>query len=184
MIVPLCAVFDYKGESCVFAIEAEKAVLRTIQKGIQDESFVEIVDGLKEGELVLSEPDNSIKVLRGLKDVDEEKKLSTWIFRIAHNTCVDYHRSKKVNCELIDNINCYDIETNSPEYNLLNKEMKYKIKEVLFKISQKYQTLLLLRDFKNLSYREIASELKLNESTVKTLIYRARQQFQNGGFLH
>lgn len=119
-----------------------------------------------------------IKVLGGLKDADEEKNLSPWIFRIAHNTCVDYLRKNRVNFELIDNINCYDTETNSPEYHFLNKEKQNKIKEVLLRISGKYQTALLLRDFNDLSYREIASLLKLNESTVKTLIHRARQQFQ------
>ncbi|KUO71420.1 MAG: hypothetical protein APF77_13475 [Clostridia bacterium BRH_c25] len=119
-----------------------------------------------------------IKVLAGLKDADEEKKLSPWIYRIAHNTCVDYLRKNRVSFELIDNINYYDTEGNSPEYHFLNREKQDKIKEALLRISRKYQRALLLRDYKNLSYREIASLLKLNEATVKTLIHRARQQFQ------
>lgn len=61
ILVPLSSVFDYKEETCVFIIVDGKAVLRNVQKGVQDEEFVEIVDGLKEGELVLSEPDVSIK---------------------------------------------------------------------------------------------------------------------------
>lgn len=119
-----------------------------------------------------------IKVLGGLKDADEEKNLSPWIFKIAHNTCVDYFRKSRFNFELIDNINCYEAEANSPEYHLLNKEKQNKIKEVLLRITGKYQKALLLRDFNDISYREIASLLMLNESTVKTLIRRARQQFQ------
>lgn len=61
IMVPESSVFDYKGKSCLFAVESGKTVLRIVQKGIQDESFVEIVVGIKEGELVLSEPDNSIQ---------------------------------------------------------------------------------------------------------------------------
>lgn len=60
-IVPLSAVFDYKDNSCVFVVIDGKAVLRPVKKGIEDEESVEIVDGLKEGELVLSEPDINIK---------------------------------------------------------------------------------------------------------------------------
>jgi RNA polymerase sigma-70 factor (ECF subfamily) len=119
-----------------------------------------------------------IKILRGLKGVDENKKLSPWIFRIAHNTCIDYYRKNKVGFELLDNINCNDSEINCPENIVLNKEMHNKIKEVLLKISQKYQEVLLLRVYKDLTYKEIASQLKLKESTVKTWIYKGRQQFQ------
>lgn len=61
LTVPLSAVFDYRGESCVFAVQDEKTVLRTVKKGIQDQESVEILEGLKEGETVLSEPDLSIK---------------------------------------------------------------------------------------------------------------------------
>ena len=61
LTVPLAAVFDYEGKSCVFAIQDGKTVLRTVKKGIQDQESVEILEGLKEGETVLSEPDVSIK---------------------------------------------------------------------------------------------------------------------------
>ncbi len=61
LLVPVQAVFDYQGESCVLVIEAGKATLRPIRQGIKDPSFVEILDGLEEGELVLAEPDSSIK---------------------------------------------------------------------------------------------------------------------------
>jgi len=36
-------------------------VLRAVRKGIEDEESVEIIDGLKKGELVLSEPDINVK---------------------------------------------------------------------------------------------------------------------------
>ncbi|HYE83002.1 MAG TPA: sigma-70 family RNA polymerase sigma factor [Clostridia bacterium] len=119
-----------------------------------------------------------IKVLGGLKDADEEKNLSPWIYRIAHNTCVDYLRKNRVTLELIDDIICCDSEANSPEYHSLNREKQKKINEALRKISEKYRRALLLRDFSDLPYKEIASLLKLNECTVKTLVRRARQQFQ------
>lgn len=61
IIVPAGTVFDYLGQSCVFTVEEGKAVLRTVQRGIQNESFSEITAGLQEGEKVLSAPDNSIE---------------------------------------------------------------------------------------------------------------------------
>ena len=119
-----------------------------------------------------------IKVLGGLKDFNNEKKLAPWIFRIAHNTCMDYYRLRRMNLELIDNVICYDKESNSPEYSILNKEKQNVLNEVLFKMSQRYRRAILLRDYNNLTYKEIATALKLNEMAVKNMIHRARKQFK------
>ena len=59
--VPLSTVFDNGGKSCVFVVNDGKTVLRTVKKGIEDQDSAEILDGLKKGETVLSEPDVSIK---------------------------------------------------------------------------------------------------------------------------
>ena len=122
--------------------------------------------------------DTFIKVLCGLKDFNEEKDLAPWIFRIAHNTCVDYYRSSRMTFELVDDFIVYDKEANSPENIILNKEKRDVIKGILLKMSQKYKTAILLRDFNNLTYKEVAATLVLNEMTVRTLIHRARKQFQ------
>ncbi|HYE81998.1 MAG TPA: HlyD family efflux transporter periplasmic adaptor subunit [Clostridia bacterium] len=70
-VVPLSSVFDYKDNNCVFVVVDGKAVLRAVEKGIEDEESVEIIDGLKEGELVLSEPDISIKEGMKIKLITE-----------------------------------------------------------------------------------------------------------------
>lgn len=59
--VPDSAVFEYKDADYVFVVEQGKAVLRKVTKGIEGEDFVEITEGLKEGEQVLVKPDNNIK---------------------------------------------------------------------------------------------------------------------------
>ena len=61
LTVPLSAVFDYQGGSSAFVVKDEKTELRTVKKGIQDQDSVEILEGLKEGETILSEPDLNIK---------------------------------------------------------------------------------------------------------------------------
>ena len=61
LLVPVSAVFDYNGKDCVFTVSDGKAVIRAIQKGIQDDEHVEVLDGLKEGEPVLTAPDINIR---------------------------------------------------------------------------------------------------------------------------
>ncbi len=119
-----------------------------------------------------------IKVLYGLKDFDESKKLAPWIFRIARNTCIDYFRQNRQTFELIDEVNCYDNEDNSPENMILNKEHRDTIKSILLKMSQKYRTAIILRDFDGHTYKEIASTLMLKEASARTVIRRGRKQFR------
>ncbi len=119
-----------------------------------------------------------IKVLGGLMEVDEKRSLSPWIFRIAHNTCMDFFRKNRVSYELMEDIGYSDLEGSSPEHILLNREKQLKVREALSMIGQKYRIVLLLRAWQDLSYKEIAAQLKMNESTVKTMIHRGRQQFQ------
>lgn len=61
VIVPLSAVFDYEDGDYVFTVNDGKTALKNVKTGIQDQESAEIIDGLREGEIVLSEPDISIK---------------------------------------------------------------------------------------------------------------------------
>ena len=61
LIIPDTAIFDYKGSSCVFAIENGKTVLRQIKKGIESDKTIEILEGLQEGEKIVLKPDNNLK---------------------------------------------------------------------------------------------------------------------------
>lgn len=59
--VPDTAVFDYKGSSCVFAIENGKTILRQIKKGIESNKTIEVLEGLQEGQKIVLKPDNNMK---------------------------------------------------------------------------------------------------------------------------
>ncbi len=59
--VPDTSVFDYKDNSNVFIVENGIAMLRMVKRGIESGKFVEIQDGLKEGDIILVKPDNNIK---------------------------------------------------------------------------------------------------------------------------
>lgn len=71
LVVPLSSVFEYEGKACVFAVIEGKAILKPVKTGIQDESSIEIVDGLKEGEILLTEPDINIKEGMRIKPVKQ-----------------------------------------------------------------------------------------------------------------
>lgn len=61
LTVPDTAVFEQDGDSFVFMVENNKAVIRKIIKGIEGKDQTGISEGLREGDKVLVKPDNSIK---------------------------------------------------------------------------------------------------------------------------
>lgn len=69
MVVDDSAVFDYKGNTCVFVVENGKAVVRRVKEGLKGDNKVEIVEGLKEGDTILAKPDNDIKEGMRIKPV-------------------------------------------------------------------------------------------------------------------
>ena len=60
---------------CVFVKEGDAAILRVIETGIQDDSKIEITSGLKEGEIVITGPYNTVtKTLKSGDKITEESK--------------------------------------------------------------------------------------------------------------
>lgn len=127
--------------------------------------------------------DTFVKVFKGLGRVPLEIKLSPWIYKIAYNTCIDYTRKSKNNLEYMENID-YNTELqddkreDNPEEHFSNKELSLKIQKTMHKLSARYKSVILLRDYNDLSYKEIAVVLELSETAVKSLIHRARLEFQ------
>jgi len=60
LIVPDSSVFDYKGKTCVLAVENGKTIIKQIKTGLENDKQIEIIEGLKEGDNVLVKPDNTI----------------------------------------------------------------------------------------------------------------------------
>jgi RNA polymerase sigma-70 factor (ECF subfamily) len=119
-----------------------------------------------------------IKVYGGMKDIDEGRGLSPWIFTVARNTFVDYHRKRKHSLEFMDCMEYSGIDTDCPEAILINREKHHKIKEAFCMLSSSYRSALMLKVYRDMSYKEIAARLRINESDVKNLIHRGRKQLQ------
>lgn len=61
LLVPYKAVFDRDGKNSVFVVENDRAALREIESGIENDDFIEIISGAAEGETVIVDPPNAVK---------------------------------------------------------------------------------------------------------------------------
>ena len=124
------------------------------------------------------------KAFKNLHRFKKDFTFSTWLFRIATNNSIDFIRKKKLetfslNTGLRDEDGeavTIDVEDKNldPQEEAIKSQKKELIQMFVTKLPAKYQRLVRLRYFQELSYEEIAEALELPIGTVKTRIFRAR----------
>jgi RNA polymerase sigma factor (sigma-70 family) len=125
------------------------------------------------------------KAFRSLHKFKKDFTFSTWLFRIATNNTIDQIRKKKLNTMSIDNsftddngdgisIEVED-ENLNPQEETIKSQKAELIQVFVDKLPPKYQKLVRLRYFSELSYEEIAVELEAPLGTVKAQLHRARE---------
>ncbi len=131
-----------------------------------------------------------VKVFNSLKKFDQKSTFSTWVYRIATNSALDaFDRMRKhsKNTTLVGNrdgedaVDALTLQPSSapgPEENAVQTELRECIHRVLKSLELDHRRVLLLRDFEDLSYDEIAEVLQAKLSAVKMRIHRARLAFQ------
>ena len=128
-----------------------------------------------------------MRVYLNLNRYDENQKFSTWIYRIGKNLCVDLLRKKKVVYSLDaeisgeDEWNHYGIlpsEEISPEVQMLQVEIEEHLNHVIDKMPVKYKDIVSLYYVHDLSLQEISAKLNIPITTVKTRLYRGREQLR------
>lgn len=61
IVIPDTAIFDFEDGDYVYVLEESKATLRKVEIGIEGEEEIEILSGLKEGEVIILHPDENIE---------------------------------------------------------------------------------------------------------------------------
>lgn len=109
----------------------------------------------------------------------EEASVRTWALRIARNVFLSYAKRKRpILLEEQEWEPAVDPRENLPEEEVLRKEQAECVRRCLMCLAEQDRTVLLLRDFEELSYDEIARIMNLTIEVVKSRIYRARQRFR------
>lgn len=120
------------------------------------------------------------KAFHNLARFSPDFAFSTWLFKIANNHCIDYLRKhKKDPCARDKNqlpAMSADIVDQSfgPEESFIRDQRQRLMRDVVDKLNPRYRQLIKLRFFEELSYEEIAAQLKMPLGTVKAGIFRAK----------
>ena len=125
-----------------------------------------------------------VKAFASLKHFNEEYAFSTWLYKIATNSSIDYIRKRKLNTFSIDKPVAaeesdfsYELPdtTYQPDKTLIQRQRSTMIEEAIAQLPEKYRKVITLRHTEERDYAEIAKILKLPIGTVKAHIFRARE---------
>jgi len=115
-----------------------------------------------------------IRVYHRINTLDDERKFSSWIYRIATNLCLDELKraGRYRSTRLEDRIASKEyVELNTPHSKLEGKELQQLLQKVLLAIPDEQRTVILLKEFEKFTFREIAEILQEPENTVKSRMY-------------
>jgi len=122
------------------------------------------------------------KAFRNIDQYSTKYAFSTWLFRIASNTGIDFIRKRKKNIVKLEtkeesnmDIPSYESNSPTPEQQIINKQSATFLRQEVSQLKDRYRVLIELRYFKEFSYEEIAKEMNLPIGTVKAQLFRARK---------
>jgi len=133
-----------------------------------------------------------LQVYRWQHRYEPKAKFSTWLFKIAHNHCLNEVRKGeyRVALESFDLPNDFEgeeRERNLPDPTLAKgedilaaKEAADRIQQILQRIPESQRMALLLSRMEGMSYQEVAEVLGSTEKAVKSLVFRATQSLKEG----
>jgi RNA polymerase sigma-70 factor (ECF subfamily) len=159
------------------------------------EAFARIVDAYQ-GRVfgfvrkMLRDPDEAsdvaqevfIRAFQSFKRFDGRSSLRTWLFKIAHNLCIDRSRRRErapVETSLepaLDDDAQWDLPDSrwDPEAMAMDGEFMTVVDKGIAEMSEKLRSVLLMHDREDMAYEEIASALELPLGTVKSRLFLAR----------
>ena len=113
-----------------------------------------------------------LKIFRSIDSFKGNSKFSTWIYRVAVNTCLDELKKKKNKTVLSLDKEFEDDDGTS------QIELKDMVAAAITHLSDEHRAVIVLRDIRGMSYSEIAEIMKCGDGTVKSRISRARAQLK------
>ena len=138
-----------------------------------------MLDNKEEGEDATQEI--FINIHKSLNNFRSESKLSTWIYRITVNHCLNRQSRKKLqkwlSLDFISDSEVFRISSRpeQPDTVLEKKEFEMIIQASINLLPRQQRIALMLNRYEGLSYQEIAKIMQCSVSSVESRIYRAKQ---------
>ncbi len=131
-----------------------------------------------------------VEIFNSIKKFKGDSKLSTWIYRITTNKCLEFIRKRNTkkrfaflqsitgNAIPLDKTN-YFTEMNHPGVLLENKELNATLFKAINSLPESQTVVFTLHKIDGKSYQEVAEITRRSLSSVESIMFRAKKNLQN-----
>lgn len=121
-----------------------------------------------------------IRVQKNLNQVRETAKLSSWIYKIAHNLCQDHFRKTSRLSKREQVLSEKKEILSEPLFlkTIEQHQMGECVQDKIRLLPESYQTVLAFSDLMEFSHQEIADVLDISVENVKVRLHRARRKLK------
>ncbi len=131
--------------------------------------------------------DALIRFLTTLQRFDAKRPVRPWLYQIVRNRVIDIHRRRKVrraeSLDATDDENNPRLDPADPSIDLEGDyehgELRVRIWKALEKLTPTQREVLILRDYQDLAYQEIADTLAIPLGTVMSRLHSARRRLRD-----
>ena len=117
--------------------------------------------------------DAFVRVWQALPGFRGQAAFRTWLYRIVSNVAMEELRSTRPTLDIDE----ADLSTaNTPEKEALRAEQRRAVRRAILQLPLQSRLVLILREYEELSYKEIASTLDIPIGTVMSRLNYARQR--------
>lgn len=113
-----------------------------------------------------------IKVKLKSSQLHDESKVTQWFYQITRNSIMDYYRNKKKSIER-------DLVDTPENYNAFNDCVVDCLQELMKTLPSPYREALELADSQDVSQKELAKQLQISYSGLKSRVQRARKMLKD-----
>ena len=144
--------------------------------------IVKIVRNQEEAQDLVQE--TFMKAFGSLSSYKCQYRFTTWLYKIAANSCIDFLRKRRlISVSLDQPLETKEGEvtielpdwTYNPEADLSSRQKSVSIDAAIDSLPKKYREVIIFRHKQDKSYEEIAQILGIPVGTVKARIFRARE---------
>jgi RNA polymerase sigma-70 factor (ECF subfamily) len=126
-----------------------------------------------------------LKAYRGLGTFKREARFSSWLYQIAINVCRDRLRRRRgriaVSLDDVEEARDGGLRTAAPSpLELVEaRDLRHLVEEAMATLSAEEREVVILKEYQELTFPEIAETLEVPLSTVKTRLYRGLAQLRH-----
>ncbi|MGB2692416.1 MAG: sigma-70 family RNA polymerase sigma factor [Thermodesulfobacteriota bacterium] len=118
-----------------------------------------------------------IKIHSNLEQLEDEKKLAPWIYQIVRNSLTDYYRKKRLETSELDEENTASLEIETDD-DIYSACVSGCLKVFIDRLPEKYKEPLVLSDIKEIKQKDIAEQMELSYSGLKSRVQRGREMIK------